>query len=521
MAAIVHFDSIIFSNDTSPPPTKRGDRLVSSSDSLARNSTGLLGLVVISLAGVLAIIGPMEVAAFIGVSGPAAIWPVIIGFVLFLLVSLPILEYTKITSFAGGYYGLAELGFGKAVGKYTALSNFFFYNFWQMTNAFGMSAILLDSIYLVLHMLIPIWLWLLLAIGVLVVTNLISILPTKRLAIILTAITIVTLAIVVIFTLFVIAKSPFNSVYYLNPANSYSGFTGIATGTAIYGFFLYVGYGTTLFFSEEGRNAKRNVWRAIYLGLGISAVVIALSAYSEVVSVPLSSLSSVSSATLPQLVTWNHYIPSTVLLGFNILVFVISIMSFGAGGGSQSRLLWSMSRDSFIKSKWLRRLSSKNNVPVNAVIAQFVLALATVLVVAVAMIGFYGYSPTTVTVAWFAAGTAGTIIWYFHHFIPEFGLYPFLRKHPNLKYPAFRKYVAGLIVPIGGTALFIYTFYVGIVADLVEPYFAFVIVDTIILIVIAFFVAYKGHRGEIGDSTVSYMAAEAGGTVIGGSDNSE
>lgn len=485
---------------------------------LTKNSVGLLGLIMISMAGVLAIIGPMEVAAFIGVSGPGAIWPVIIGFVLFLLVSFPILEYTKITSFAGGYYGLAELGFGRVMGKYTALSNFFFYNFWQMTNAFGMSAILLDTIYLLYHVLLPLWLWLVLAMGVLIITNIMSILPARKLAMILTGITIATLAIVVAFTLFVILKSPYNSTYYLNPANSYSGFSGIALGTAIYGFFLYTGYGTTLFFSEEGINSKKNVWKAIYISLGISALIIALAAYSEVVSVSRASLPGVSSATLPQLVTWNHYIPIYALFALNLVVVAVGMISFGAGGGSQSRLLWSMARDNFIKSKWLSKLHSKSKVPVNAVISQFSLAVVTVLIVAGVMIKFYGYSPTTITVAWFLAGAAGTIIWYFHHFIPEFGLFPFLRKHPEIKYSSGRKIIMGLVIPLVGTSLFIYTFYVGVVADLVEPYFAFVIVDTVILISIAVYVVYKKWKGDLGESTVNYLAAEAGREVSGGSE---
>jgi len=485
---------------------------LNTSGSLVKNSVGLFGLIIISMAGVLAIIGPMEVAAFIGSSGPAAIWPVILGFLLFLLVSIPILEYTKIAPFAGGYYGLAELGFGRAVGKYTALSNFFFYNFWQMTNGFGMSAILVDTVYLLYHVTVPIWTWLLLAIGVLVVTNLMSSLPTKRLALILTGITTVTLAIVVAYTVFVILKAPYNSIYYINPANSYSGFTGIATGTAIYGFFLYVGYGTSLFFSEEAINSRRNVWRAIYISLGISAFIIALSAYSEVVSVPISALSGVSSATLPQLVTWSHFIPISALFGLNVLVFIVSIMSFGAGGGSQSRLLWAMTRDGFIKNKWLGQLS-KNRVPRNAVITQFVAALVTMLIVAGLMIKIYGYNPTTITVAWFLAGAAGTIIWYFHHFIPEFGLFAYLQKHKEIEYSLVKKIFVALIIPIAGTVLFIYTFYVGIIADLVEPYFAFVIVDTIIIVGLILYVIFKAFRKQLGGSTVSYMAAEAGRSI--------
>jgi len=40
------------------------------------------------VAGVLPIIGPIEVIAFISDAGPAAIWPVIIGYALFVLIPL-------------------------------------------------------------------------------------------------------------------------------------------------------------------------------------------------------------------------------------------------------------------------------------------------------------------------------------------------------------------------------------------------------------------------------------------------
>ena len=39
----------------------------------------------------------------------AAIWPIILGYVLFVLVSFPILEYTRIAPFAGGYYGQSKV----------------------------------------------------------------------------------------------------------------------------------------------------------------------------------------------------------------------------------------------------------------------------------------------------------------------------------------------------------------------------------------------------------------------------
>lgn len=485
---------------------------------LSKKSISLLGLIIISMAGTLAIIGPMEVSSFVSSSGQAAMWPVILGFVLFVIVSLPIFEYTKFTNFAGGYYGLAELGFGKAVGKYTSLSNYIFYIFWQTTNFFAMSAIIVDTVDELYNYMIPIWGWILLGLAVLIITNLMSSLHPKLLSQTLIYITIGTTILVVAFIMFVVFKSPYNSIYYLNPVNSYSGFSGVAKGTAIYGFFLFVGYGSTLFYSEEAKNGRRDVWKAVYIGLGLSAVVIALSAYSVVATVPSSSLGVVSNATLPEIVAWIHYIPAPALLILSLIVVIISMLSFGAGAGSQSRLMWSMARDQFIQSIKLRKLSQKNRTPVNSILLQSILALVFAIIVAVSLVSAYGYNIGTVTTAWFAVGSGGTVVWYFHHFIPEFGLFPYLNRRKELKYSPLRKWVVGLVVPIGGSALFVYTFYLGILSDLLEPYFAFMLAAAVSLLGVFIYVVYKAKTNKLGESTVAYMAAESEKVILSDND---
>ena len=145
----------------------------------------------------------------------------------------------------------------------------------------------------------------------------------------------------------------------------------------------------------------------------------------------------------------------------------------------------------------------------NSIIFQFIIILFMAFSIAVIMVHFYGYNLATITTAWFVCGSAGTILWYFHHFIPEFGLFPFLNKNSEIKYSIFRKWVIGLALPIGGTVLFIYTFYLGIVSDLAEPYFAFLIVDVIILLVIFAFIVYKVKTKSMGGSAIEYMVAES------------
>ncbi|ARM75464.1 APC family permease [Acidianus manzaensis] len=482
-------------------------------DKLNKNSISLFGLAFITIAGVLPIIAPIEVAAFISNAQGAAIWPVILGYLLFLAVSLPILEYTRIAPFTGGYYGLAEIGFGKAVGKFTALCNYLFYNAWQMANAFFIGWLIVDTLYILYGILLPYYGWIILLVFTLLATFLITIQHPKNLSKILSISILFTLIIVVISAVYVISRSPFNSTYYLTPSSSPSGFTGIALATAIVGFYTFTGYASPLFYSEETVESRKNVWKAIYLGLTISAIVIALVTYSEVASVPLSNLSSVGSSSMPQLVSWIRYIPSIVLLIINIIIGAVSLIAFGGGSGAQARLLWSMSRDNFIKNSWINKLDN-NRVPRNAALLNLVLAIIIVLVASSLMIYFYGYNANTVELSFYVAGTLSTILWYFHHFIPEMGLYAFLRKHKEFKFSKLRKIISGLVVPIAGIAFFIYTFYEGIIGDFVQPYLTAVVIGAILILFSIIYTLYKRNKGELGESVVLYNISENKGDII-------
>ncbi|AEE93219.1 Probable cationic amino acid permease [Acidianus hospitalis W1] len=400
---------------------------------LNKGSISLIGLTFITIAGVLPIIAPIEVAAFISDAGGAAIWPVILGYLLFLAVSLPILEYTRLVSFSGGYYGLAEIGFGKTVGKFTALCNYLFYNSWQMANAFFIGWLIVDTLYILYGIMLPCYDWIIISILTLFITFLITIQHPRNLSRILIIAILSSLILVIASALYVILKSPYNSLYYLNPSSSPSGFTGIALATAVVGFYTFTGYASPLFYSEEGIESRKNVWKAIYLGLTISAITIALVAYSEVISVPSSNLQVIGSSSMPQLVSWINYLPPIFLLMLNIIIAIISLIAFGGGSGAQARLLWAMSRDKFIKSEWINRLN-KNNVPRNAALLNLIFALSIVLIASLLMMHYYGYNPNTVETAFYVAGTLSTILWYFHHFIPEMGYSLSCKNTRNLNF---------------------------------------------------------------------------------------
>lgn len=477
---------------------------------LAKNQLGLLALVMLSWSGILVAGGPLGVGGPIAIAGPGAIWPGIIGFIFFLVVSLPILEYTKIVPFAGGYYGLAELGFGRAWGKFTALANYIYYIWWQAANAFYTTFIITDTIYYLYHYLLPFWAWALIALLTLIVTQGIVSLHVKWIANLLIWINIVAVTIELGMAFYVIAKTPFlhYALYYLNPANAYGGWSGIALAVVATGYWTYVGYGSLLFYSEEAKHGTRDVWRAIYISLGTASLVEALFTFSVLIAVPPSKLSAISSTWFANVPAWLPYFGVPALLTLNMSVAAITIISYTAGGGSQARLLWAMARDNFFRSNWLKKLSKRKS-PINAIIVNFITSAVVTFAVAAGIIAFYGYSAPNMTMGFYAVSTAGSITWYFHHFIPEFGYYGYLRRH-KVKVSKSKKLIVGLIVPIIAMIFFGYTFYQGIVSNLVEPYLALMIAGLVSVIGAGAYVAYKAKTNSLGESVVEYMVAELG-----------
>jgi len=130
-------------------------------NALKNKNLGLIEYTFLSMA----IIAPLAMivgnaSAAVSYAGMAAPLIPLIGAIFILFASLPILEYSRFLPFAGGYYGLAELGFGKAVGKWVALG----YLASEIIASGVLQAgfipfILFTSIQLVYHILLPMWLY--------------------------------------------------------------------------------------------------------------------------------------------------------------------------------------------------------------------------------------------------------------------------------------------------------------------------------------------------------------------------
>lgn len=441
---------------------------------------------------------------FVSTAGNAAIYVGVLGAVVVLLVSVPILEYTRLVDFAGGYYGLAELAFGKAVGKFTALTNYLYYFFWQVGNGSLMAMLMVVGFFIIFGVLPPVWLFFLIAYGTVIIVTAMTVLKVSFTTRIMLYSFIIQLVVVVVSAAYVILKTPYNSFVFLNPSSGPGGFSGIALGATIAGFLTFTGYGNPLFYSEEGLRARKTVWKAIIAAVLIATAIGSLSIYSELAAV--SNVNIIASSAIPLLAAYGSYFGRIGLIFFYILVLPLYYTSLTAGTGSWARLVWAMARDDFVKTKSLNKLNSRK-IPSNAAIFNMIVALIAITISSGVIFVVFGYSETSLFYAAFAPYTAAVIVWYFHHFIPDIGLGVYVHAH-KIKISRIRFVITALVTPAIGVGLFSYAFYSGIISNIVEPYFSYVIAAFISILFAIGYVVYKLKKNALGNSVVEYMAAE-------------
>ena len=442
---------------------------------------------------------------FVDTAGNAAIYVGVLGAIVVLLVSVPILEYARLVRFAGGYYGLAELGFGKAVGKFTALSNYFYYFFWQPGTGLLQSMTMMIGYYIITGVLPPAWLFIVVALVTVTAYTLVAVYNVNLSTKIILASVVVQFIIVIVSSVYVIARSPYNSLTFLNPDSAPGGFSAIALGASIAGFLTFTGYGSALFYTEEGKEAKRVAWKAIIIGVLSVLLIGSLSVYSELAAVK--NIGTVSSSAIPLLTAYGSYIGTYGLIFFYVAFLPIIVTSLAAGTGAYARLVWSLSRDNFWKNKWMRKL--KSNVPVNAALFNLMLSYVFIIVVSLVMLNIYGYSESTLFFIGYAPLTASVIAWYFHHFIPDLALGVYIHKF-KIKVSRIRFIITAIVTPLLGVGIFSYAFYAGIISNAVEPYLAFVIAAIVFIAAGGIFVVYKTIKHQLGESYVDNLAEKEG-----------
>ncbi len=467
---------------------------------LGKNKIGLWAMAFMTVAAIYPMaMAVSNAAAAVQYGGFAAPLIPIIGAVLILLATVPILEYSRIASFSGGYYGLAELAFGKSVGKFVALENLFYFFSFDVLTSTAFAYVIYTSLTYISDYILPSWLFILISVVFMFAMFLITALDLSISAKIVIISGILQVIVLVTYSAIVIMRSPYNSVQAFNPASAPSGLSGLFLGVILAGFLFYTGYGVPLFFSEEGKASFKDVWKAIVIGVIIPTVVGVMAIYAEVVAVGLPHASLLQSDLSPGLAAFIPYlgIPAAILF------VLVALLGQGFGGFvpgmTTARLLYSMSRDNFLGGKSLSKIS-KRGTPINAALVNLVIGLAATVIDEIVMIHFYGLSQGVFD-ALFLAGSMAVAFWFIHHIIPDLSLGVYLfRKKVSLLKP--RNLVISIIAPAGAIILFVYSFYEGY-SNLTEPYFGGLVFLFILAIAAIIYVAIKYKNDTLGDSYVT------------------
>jgi amino acid transporter len=438
-------------------------------------------------------------AAAVTYAGFAAPLIPIFGAILILLASVPILEYARLTSFAGGYYGLSELGFGKAVGKFVSLENLMYFLMFDVLTSTAFAYVIYSSLTYVSNYILPSWLYILISMLFFAAMYAVSVVDLRVAARWVIASGVIQIVILLIYGGVVIARTPYNSLAAFNPSVAPGGFSGLFLGVILAGFLFYTGYGVPLFFSEEGKASFSNVWKAILLGVIVTTAIGIFTMYSEVAAIGLSHAASLSSELSPGLAAYLPFLG----LGAAWLFFIVALFGQAFGGFvpgmSFTRLLYSMGRDKFVASNWLTKVNSRGS-PKNAALLNAIAGAAVTIVVELLMIHFYGVTEGPFY-ALFLAGSMVVAYWFIHHIIPELALAFYLHKSGR-RITTVRNFLISIVAPAGGVALFLYAFYEGY-SSLTEPYFGGLIVVFITSLIAVGIIWYKSAKKTLGESYVT------------------
>lgn len=464
----------------------------------------LVELVFISMAGIY----PMawiiaNSGAAVTYAGFAAPLVPIIGGIFILLVTVPILEYARYTKFAGGYYGLAELGFGKTTGKFVAVENLAYYMVMMMVNANAIPFFMSSSIYYLSGYLIPVYLYILLALFLDFVAFIVTVYNFRLVTKFIIGAVSLQIIVAVVLSAITVLKTPFNSASAFSFSSLPSGTSGLFLGVSVAGFLYYTTYGTNLFFSEESKK-HTDVWKSIVLSVTLMTILGIFAIYAEVAGIGSAAIGSLPSDWNPGVISFGPYIGHyAVLLLVVVAIFGAALPTLLVGLGG-SRVLYAMGRDKFFSKKtndYLTRLHPKYNTPSSA--AFLILGVTMILILIEDILLVYFYGPFNGFVyAFLLPASIGTALWFIHHAVPQFAMQGVYRKHLKQSLTKPRNLLIGIVSPLFGTGLFVYSFYEGY-SSLPEPFFGGLISVAVITVVAILIVWVKHKRNSLGDSFIS------------------
>ena len=285
-------------------------------------------------------------------------------------------SFSKRISHAGGYYAYVSAGFGSGAGIYAS----WLYLFNLLGAVSGFSILFFAG---VLQPLIPVLAtnplgWIpLMFIPFLVITLLL--LSGLRPSLFYTMIggVLEVIFLVVISIIIIVKVGPGNTILPFTFTGHSFGQVGFATVFAILG---YVGVGSVITLSEEMKQPKKTVPKAILIAIGMAAGAYILSTYAFTVGWGVNNMANFASASNPGFIVVAKYGGPVALIVFIILTLNSFISNGIAEGNALSRTGFAMARDSILFPKSLSKVGKKTGAPYKVIIVEMIIVLIIALV---------------------------------------------------------------------------------------------------------------------------------------------
>ncbi|MEM0050547.1 MAG: APC family permease [Candidatus Micrarchaeaceae archaeon] len=467
----------------------------SASEGLKKGALGLWVLVALSMGSIyplaFAVSNGAGAVVYAGFAAPVV---PIFAAVAILVVSIPAIVFSKHVSFAGGYYGFAEKGLGRGVGKFVAMTNLWYYIVMDVVSVVAVSYILSTALSAIYGYTLPIYLFIIIALIATILMFLFTVFNVKfsgRSALIVVGIQIL---IVVVYSLIVIARTPYNSIQAFNVARAPSGVSGVMLASVTAGFLFFTGYGAPFYFAEESNTPKQTIWKAVILSVVILTVVSVIVTYAEVVAVGLTNASTLATDWNPAVVAFLPYIGTVGVLLFLIIALAGQVWAGIIGGMSGARLIYSMARDKFLFPKRFATLDKKRKTPVTAAFFELSVTAILSIISPLILVSVYGYS-NGIFYSLFLFGALTTFLWVIQHLLANIAL-PFYFHKIRIRLSSLKNISIAILPTIVAGILFVYADIKGYVG-IGEPYLLGLIVMFALLITSVIYIIVKHRRGTL------------------------
>lgn len=250
------------------------------------------------------------------------------------------------------------------------------------------------------------------------------------------------------------------------------------------------GYTTIVSLSEEAREPKQNVGKAIIFTALLAGFVFVISSYALTIGWGYNNMAAFAALPLPGFTVIQAKVGLVAALILAVIVLSANLNAVNGQMVNVSRLVYRMSRDRIFPT-YLGKAHPKYQTPYTALL--FLTVVSTIVMIA----AYFLITPMIDAVFLLATfATVGTIM---VHTMTNVSLIPYsIRRHE------FRP-VVHLLLPLVGSGLILYALYASLY-PFVYPYYlapiGIAIWSVIIIVYVLFHVRKRSDAGEIGKFTL-------------------